>query len=134
MYAGWTEEEVQAHLSFHANDGTLMVTENEGKITSVCVWKQIKDFDGDIQKIFWERTDPSGEDVYLHELVSTDGVSVDHMLDVFCRMDSRAPSMTYWAHRKDKLRKYNFRELRRFTCHHRKHRRRQITPPQTERV
>lgn len=52
VFKGWTEEEIAVHLTFQANDGTLMVTESGGEITSFSTYKQIKNFDGDIEKVF----------------------------------------------------------------------------------
>jgi hypothetical protein len=134
VYIGWSDEEIAHHLKFHANDGTLMVTESDGAITSFCVYKQIRQFDGDIEKVFWQSSDRSGQDVYLHELVSISGVSAAHMLDVFERSDPRAIDMTYWAHRGGKLKQYTFNQLKRFLCHHRRHHHHQTMPQQTVRA
>lgn len=130
VFSDWSDEEIATHLTFHANDGTLMVTESGGEITSFSTHKQIKDFDGDIQAVFWNRTDPSGSDVYIHELVSRDGVSASHMLDIFKRSTPNAGELTYWAHRKNRIRRYTYNQLRRFLCHHQRHHHHPITQQQ----
>ena len=134
VFKGWTEKEIEAHLTFQANDGTLMVTESDGEITSFATYKQIKNFDGDIERVFWEPTDKTGDDIYIHELVSVDGTSTSHMLTVFERSCADADRLNYWAHRKDKLKKYSYKQLKRFLCHHQKHHHHQITPQQTEKA
>ena len=130
VYQGWSDEEIATHLTFHANGGTLMVTESDGKITSFSTHKQIKDFNGDIDTVFWNHTDREGRHVYIHELVSRDGVSASHMLDIFKQSTPNADKLTYWAHRKNKIRNYTYSQLRRFLCHHQRHHHRPITPPQ----
>lgn len=60
VYQGWSNKEIATHLTFHANGGTLMVTESDGEITSFSTYKQIKDFSGDIDTVFWNHTDREG--------------------------------------------------------------------------
>ncbi len=121
IFADWTDDEVRQHLAFHNRNGTLMVVEEWGNIAGFVTYRRIKDFDGDIVPHFWSPNNPEGKDVYLHELCNPGKHATYTMLATFEEFNQDAPELTYWGHRREKLKRYTYADFKRIIWAHQKH-------------
>tara|TARA_S200002703_G_scaffold89149_1_gene76979 strand:- start:459 stop:893 length:435 start_codon:yes stop_codon:yes gene_type:complete len=113
IFTYWTRDEIDQHLYLHHTNGTLIVASDDDNVLGFLTYRRIKDFDGNISTHFWEPNDPSGTDVYIHELCSAaDDVTYTLFLR-FEELNPDADSLNYWAHRKYKLKKYSYKHFRR---------------------
>ena len=121
IYKDWTDDEVRQHLPLHQRNGTLMVVEDQGEISGFVAYRRIKDFDGNIVPHFWAPSDPEGKDVYLHELCNPGKHATYTMLATFEESNKDAKELTYWGHRKNKLKRYTYQDFKRIICLHLNH-------------
>lgn len=113
IFTNWLLEEVEAHLAFHAQHGTLLVVESKGHVDGFAVYRRIKQPKDDISDHFWEPSNGDGQHVYWHELCSNNANARYTLLREFEKRNKDARKLTYWGHRKDKLTRYSYKDFRR---------------------
>lgn len=113
IFTDWTEDEITQHVCLHHKNGTLMVASECSKIIGFLIYRRIKNFDGNILSHFWAPNDPSGTDVYIHELCSAADNVAYTLFSRFEELNPDAGLLKYWAHRQYKLKKYRYKDFRR---------------------
>lgn len=113
IFTEWTDSEVLRHLELHRKNKTLLVAEGDEEILGFFIFRRIEDFNGDVTPHFWKPSEPYGKNVYVHELCSKCRNATNVLLHGFEAVNSDSEKVNYWAHRKNILKKYSYKDFRR---------------------
>ena len=103
-FGGWPDGILEIYLSWHHQNGSLVIVEHQERVVAVAVGTQMHE--GDLDK-HWQAWDEQGDSIYLSDIVATTKRGVAAWVDELANRCPNWKELKLFAVRHGKRRRFN---------------------------